>query len=178
MECLNCFEEAQDEFTAVVFETPWDKEPRVKKFCSEDCMDDYLYGGDFSYFTCAGCEREICRQNPRNGWHVQSRFVDGEEICLKCYEEEVLKNGVPKEKFENNRIPGMFFSYGNIEPREAGFIEVEGFINCHITGEESVRRLCQKALELIEKGYKVVVGYESMGIGGVEGYVTLMKRED
>ena len=42
--------------------------------------------------------------------------------------------------------------------------------------EESVKRYYEKAIELIDKGHKVVVAYESMAIGGLEGYVTLLKK--
>jgi len=177
IECLYCNKEAKEDFTVVAYETPWDDEPVEKHFCSEECRDEYLYGDDFAYFYCDYCDREICQQNPRNGWHVQYRTVNGEAMCLKCYEEYILENGIEREKFENNQIPGMFFSWNNIEAREAGYQEVNGYINNHITGEESVKRFCEKAIELIDKGYKAVVAYESMAIGGLEGYVTLLKKE-
>ena len=79
-ECSNCGDGlARRSFTRYVFETPWDNEEVEKRFCSEDCEVAYLYEDDFAYFTCHRCEREICEQNPRNGWHIQYRDYDGEE---------------------------------------------------------------------------------------------------
>jgi hypothetical protein len=38
------------------------------------------------------------------------------------------------------------------------------------------RFVIDKALELIDNGHKVIVGYESMAIGGLEGYITLFSK--
>jgi hypothetical protein len=60
-ECSNCGDRlARRSFTRYVFETPCDNEEVEKGFCSADCETSYLYGGDFAYFTCHRCEREIC----------------------------------------------------------------------------------------------------------------------
>jgi len=58
-----------------VWERPFDDEPVVKHFCDENCEDLYLYGGGFAYFYCDDCNREVCEQNPSNGWHRQLRLV-------------------------------------------------------------------------------------------------------
>ena len=90
---------------------------------------------DFAYFTCHKCEREICEQNPKQGYHLQYRDYDGQMTCLKCYQDLIIENGVEREKLEEGFIPGMFFSFGNPEPLEAGYREVEGFRNYYIAGK-------------------------------------------
>lgn len=178
--CDCCLERsARGSFTRYVYETPWDSTETEKHFCSEDCEQSYLYEGDFSYFMCEWCQREICGQHPRNGWHIQYRENDGQTICLRCYEQAILENGVERQKLENGKIPGMFFSHANIEPKEAGYLEVPGFRDFFINSEERLEEFRHKALSLIDEGYKVVIGYERLAIGGSEGYVTLMaKKED
>jgi hypothetical protein len=136
-----------------------------------------MYSGDFSYFFCDPCAREVCRQNPSNGWMVQYRLVDDEQICLSCYQDMILEDGVEREKLESGEIPGMFFSYGNPEPKLAGYEEVPGFSDYFVNDSRSVDRFTKKALELMDEGYNVVVGYERMAYGGGEGYVTLMVKD-
>jgi len=178
VECDGCWDRsARGSFTRYVFDTPWDKKETEKHFCSEDCETNYLYGGDFSYFTCEECEREICGQNPRNGWHIQYRDYDGETVCLKCYEDLIFRNGVEREKLEKGIIPGMFFSLDNSEPVEAGYREVPGFTDFFIYNQNDVNRFIKKALRLMEKGRKVVIGYERLAIGGSEGYVTMFEKD-
>ena len=89
---------------------------------------------DFRYFECMACYRTICEQNPRNGWKVQYRvddFEDYEQICLQCYQTELLENGVNREKIENGEIDGMFFNYN--DPVLESW---EKFINCRFINSE------------------------------------------
>ena len=97
-------------------------------------------------------------------------------VCLKCYEDLIIENGVERDKLEKGQIPGMFFSYGNLEPLHAGYREVEGFTNFFISCQWDSDRFRKKALELMDEGKRVVIGYERMAIGGDEGYVTLMEK--
>jgi hypothetical protein len=126
---------------------------------------------------CVKCDREISEQNRQNGWHIQYRDYDGQMVCLKCYKDLIIKNGVEREKLEAGKIPGIFFSFGNPEPLQAGYKEVPGFTNFFVRSEESVDKFTKRALQFIDQGKKVVIGYESMGIGGGEGYVTLLVKE-
>ena len=168
-----------------LYDTPWEDKAtteyvhkhlptRLKKHhylkYVESCGDLLFDGGwgDFRYFTCPDCDRTICEQNPANGWHIQYRRVDDEQICLRCFEKTILANGIPREDFEAGKLTGMFFSTGNSEPLEAGYQVVEGFDDKRIASEQGAQIVCHKALELIDLGYKVVVGYESMAIGGLE----------
>jgi hypothetical protein len=175
------------------YDTPFDKLPQTVWVCkckpslgkgygrvyAEDCLElmtDHSWG-DFRYFDCPVCGRFICEQNPRNGWHVQYReypYESGEQICLRCYEETILEDGHEREVFEAGQIPGMFFSHGNPEPIEAGYEIVEDFDHYHVGNPQPV---LDKAIELINTGHKVVIGYESMAIGGLEGYITMFSKE-
>lgn len=176
-ECFNCSwgnsgKYARHSFTAEVFETPWDNEPKQKLFCSDECRELYLYDGDFSYRTCDSCGREICQQNPANGWQWQFRELnDFEEVCLCCYEQMILENGCDREKFAKGQLPGMFFSWGNPELEEAGYLPVPGYQNKFVRGSGS--EACTVALDLIDRGGKVICAYEAMGIGGGEGFISL-----
>ena len=176
--CYNCWDNyARKSFTRGVFDTPWDNHETEKYFCSEECEVAYLYEDDFSYFTCEQCEREVCEQNPKNGWHIQYRDYDDSTVCLRCYQGLILENGVEREKLENGEIPGMFFSYGNTEAIEAGYSEVSGFRNFYVSSYKDYEKLREKAFELMDKSKKVVIGYERLAIGGIEGYVTLLEKD-
>jgi hypothetical protein len=177
-DCMLCQnKKARQSQTRYAFETPWDEEPVTKLFCSDDCGDTYMYEEPWAYFMCSRCDREISEQNPQNGWHVQYRDYDGTMVCLKCYEDVILENGVERDKLESGKIPGMFFSYGNLEPLKAGYREVEGFKDFFVATNYDADRFRKKALELMDQGKRVVIGYERMAIGGGEGYVTLMEKE-
>jgi hypothetical protein len=120
------------------------------------------------------CYRTICEQNPRNGWMVQYRvddFEDYEQICLQCYQTELLENGVNREKIENGEIDGMFFNYN--DPVLESW---EKFINCRfINSEQSKDDLLHEVLVNIDNDYKVIIGFERLGLGGGEGTVSVFR---
>src|SRR5687768_17417063 len=62
----------------------------------EELLTDSSWA-DFRYFECADCRRMICEQNPHNGWHSQVRWVEDEQVCLKCYETLMYETGVSLE---------------------------------------------------------------------------------
>jgi hypothetical protein len=175
-ECLMCGKPARASQTRHAYETPWQDEPTAKYFCSDDCGDTYMYEEPFAYFWCDECDREICEQNPQNGWHIQYREYDGRTVCLRCYQELILENGVEREKLEEGQIPGMFFDWGNREALKEGYREVPGFTGFFVNSQEKVDDFRNKALEFMDRGYRVVIGYESLAIDGSEGYVTLMAK--
>jgi hypothetical protein len=162
-----------------LYDTPWQEQGRSVWFCSDECEQAYCFSGDFEYPTCEACQRQVCTQNPANGWHVQYRsHADLGEVCLRCYQEEILKNGQPRSDFEDEEIGGgMFFSWGNREAKAAGFEEVDPFRDFHVANLNSVRRYNSHALWLIEGGAQVMTAYERMAIGGLEGYVTMLARQ-
>jgi len=114
----------------------------------------------------------VISQCPSNGWHSYVRIVDDcDEVCLKCYEEGIYENGLPVEQFRAGKIPGMFFNRGELE--EHGYQPVDDWQDKHIRGQDDADRFCAAAIRLINEGRKVAVDYESMAIGGLEGYVSL-----
>jgi|GEM_PF-3012599 len=165
-------------FFADLYDTPWESTPRRVFFHSDECEEAYTRSGSFDYIDCDGCRRTVCEQNPANGWHVQFRdHVDLGYICLRCYEKEILGNGQPRSDFEGSRIRGgMFFSSGNSEPRQNGFDEVSGFTDYFVDGAERARHYNEHALELINKGQKIITAYERLAIGGLEGYITMLSK--
>ena len=61
-DCITCLDKkARCTETRYVYETPWDDQEAEKPFCSEECAEIYLYEGDFSYFWCEPCQRDIWR---------------------------------------------------------------------------------------------------------------------
>jgi hypothetical protein len=173
---VNGYPIKEDQYSEEVYYRPFDEESHILYFCSEECLDRMTDSSwsDFRYFWCNECNRWVCEQNPSNGWHGQYRELDCELVCLKCYEEIILNNGISREKFEEGKLHGMFLSTDNSEAREAGFKEVDGFVDYRVGDEKPV---CDKAMSLIDDGYKVIVAYESMAIGGLEGYITLMVKK-
>lgn len=159
-----------------LYDTPWEDKGRLLYFHSDECEQAYTNSGDFDYWTCDQCERQVCTQNPRNGWMWQYRnHADLGEICLRCYEKVILENGQPRIDFEGNKIAGgMFFSGDNREPLNAGFEEVDGFYNYFVQDGAAAKRYNRKALELIDASYKVITAYERLAIGGLEGYITML----
>jgi uncharacterized protein YcsI (UPF0317 family) len=85
----------------------------------------------------------------------------------------ILENGVDREHFEEGKLEGMFFSGNNHEPLDAGYLIDERVHNVRVAGSDKAKEICKIALDYIDKGGKVIIGYESMAIGGIEGYVTL-----
>jgi hypothetical protein len=192
--CFGCDEEGaiSSMYRKEYYDHPFDDEPSIVYFHKrvpakfkgdesfkhgETCEDLVTHGGDFSYFLCERCNRMVCQQNPSNGWHVQYREVWGEQMCLKCYEKMILEEGIGREGFEEGHLEGMFFNNGNPEPLEAGYIVDERVNNTKVAGGAKVKEICAIALAHIDAGHKVVIGYESMAIGGIEGYITLFYKE-
>lgn len=176
-ECLMCGRQARGSQSRYAYDTPWDDRATEKYFCSEECGDSFMYEEPYAYFWCMGCDRQVCEQNPDNGWHTQYRDYKGAMVCLSCYQDMILSDGVERDELESGNIPGMFFSYGNTEAVEAGYREVAGFDDFYIDSRENADRFRKKALEMMDEGKKVVIGYERMAFDGSEGYVTMMIKE-
>ena len=68
------------------YDTPWDEQPVIRLFCSDDCGDSYMYEEPWAYFMCNRCDREILDKNPQDSDQMQYRNQNGELICLKCCE--------------------------------------------------------------------------------------------
>jgi hypothetical protein len=138
----------------------------------EELLTDSSWA-DFRYFTCDLCNRMICEQAPENGWHSQVRYLgDGDvAVCLTCYQEMLLRDGIEREVFERRQLPGMFFS--SVELSDWTRIVDDK----HIRSKADAKDACAIAIDYIDRGYKVLVDYERMAIGGLEGYVSLYAKQ-
>jgi len=183
LRCYECEEllELDAPYTKItVFDSPFTngKEIVLHVNNDNDCLDklEDTSWADFRYFTCNDCGRMVCRQSPYNGWHSWVRVrEDGSEVCLKCFEDDVLENGIPRESFEGGKISGSDFSVEDL--RENGYKEVDDFEGVHITGGPSAKRFCDKALGLMDQGKIIVTRYDHMAIGMIEGYVSMWAKE-
>lgn len=195
-ECRECGTKRrkQDVYTLELYDTPWDVKPRIEYVCKEtpanvkkafmkeyrrstDSCEELLTDtswADFRYFECAWCYRTICEQNPRNGWHTQYRYVnDCEQVCLKCYEAELLEHGLEneREKLESGQLAGMFFN--DSELTEHGYTKASDEF---VRGTKEAKTICERVLSLM-KDYRVVINYESLGLGGGEGYISIWQAD-
>ena len=166
-----------------IYDNPWATEPSTVKVHTHN--DDGRHGScldkltdtswaDFRYFYCFACGRLIISQCPYNGWRSYIHEEHGEEICVACYQQETLTNGMAKDVLESGRVPGDFFEDDEIANH--GWALVQGYDNIRIAGSGQAKAFCDTALSFIAKGMKVLINYESMGIGGGEGYVSLYQR--
>lgn len=165
-----------------VYDDPWATKPSTVKVHTDNddghgsCLDKLTdtSWADFRYFTCERCNRLIVGQCLDNSWRSYVKHTeDGEEICVKCYQAEVLENGMPAEAFDGT-VRGDFFNSSDLH--QAGYRVVDLFDDVFINGANPAKRVCDKARELIESGHRVVVDYERMGIGSTEGYVSLYMK--
>ena len=179
VECRECCAWVPKKCTTDIemWDTPWEDEPTVRPICDICLITDRLEDegwADFRYFTCSECGRFICRQNPSNGWHTQVRVVDEcTEVCLRCYQDLILKEGVSQQTLEQGQLPGMFFNEEELEG--LGFECAESWV--FIQRQEQAKKLADKALALMKEDKIVVIGFESMAIGGLEGYVSLYWKQ-
>jgi hypothetical protein len=170
------------------YSRPFDKNPESGLYSCQfavDCMKGDVYSKDFRYFECDQCNRTICEQNPSNGWHVQYRFIgDVEQVCLKCYEEQMFSEGVDLDDvIENKTLEGMFFNTKDLENN--GFEVVEQFDHCvigsgrfggYIKPEHLFDRLKQAKEDGLFNDKIVIINYEDMAIGGFGGTVSVWMK--
>jgi hypothetical protein len=163
-----------------IYDDPWASEPSNVRVhaANEDnygsCLDKLTdpSWGDFGYFVCADCGRTIIRQCPYNGWRSYVKIVDDyEEICVACYQANVLTNGMDRESFERGTIPGDFFDEKELSNYDWSL--VQGKDSIRIADSDSAKKLCAEIIEIMDKGYKALINYDSMAIGGSEGYVSV-----
>lgn len=178
-----CFTELMR--TPKMYSRPFDSSPNGDKFScwyAEDCYKGQVYSKDFAYFDCECCHRTICEQNPSNGWVGQYRWIsDCERICTKCYEEQMMSEGVDiDDMLENKKIPGLFASSSELE--DAGFERVEGMdgvlVGSGYSGYQSEDVFFQKIRDRYDelKSKIVFIEYDIMAIGGMGGYVTVWAK--
>lgn len=159
---------------------PFEDEPEDAYYSSMfayDCQYGRIYSKDFAYFQCDDCGRDICEQNPSNGWMSQMHIIgDGAmTICNKCYEEDTLTNGI-NEQFDGASIPGQFYNYADIEQAGWELVEDSVLAGSGYTGYADPNNAISKIQKLIDEDWLVLVNYESMAIGGLGGYVSIYKK--
>lgn len=150
-----------------VYSRPFENVPETLCFTSYFALDCYLgnvYSRDFQYYYCEGCQRYVCGQNPSNGWHSQVHILERGIECNRCYEERVLRDGI-NEDF-NDDLPGQFFNDKDIEG--AGWTCEHN--NLFVDRKDYAVSLVKG---LIDKGNKVLINYESVAIGGLEGTISI-----
>lgn len=156
-----------------IFDDPWLDKPSIVRVhvgnedeYGSDCLDvlfDTSYA-DFRYFKCAECGRIIIRQCPYNGWRSYCMCVDGEEVCVRCVQKKILKEGC------DENLIGDFYSYSELSKN--GWTELESvFIN----SSQRMEAMKARCLGLM-KSQKVLINYESMAIGGSEGTVSIWTK--
>jgi hypothetical protein len=153
--------------TVEIFESPFDDKGHLYHVCGDD---DCYTTVDENTFWCSYCGRQV---NESNGMMKQYRFNEcDDQICLKCYEEDVIENGQPREDFEGVNVKGMFAP----AVEKNGYSPVEEFQNYFINDEQSIKTYNKKALDLIDRGCKIVTDYERLSICGGEGYISMWAK--
>lgn len=183
-ECGEKFKRGESKQILKIYDDPWADQPRI---CAvHDNNDDEKHGscldkmtdtswGDFRYFLCDHCDRLIIEQCPDNGWRSYYKHNDaGEQVCVKCWQDEIIENGHDAKEFKDGHIPGDFYNEQDLSSHD--WVLVQGMSHRYITGSESAKQFCDRALELIDEGNRVLVDYDAMGIGGGEGYVSLYMK--
>jgi len=177
----------QEDFTTLtVYDSPSDDPKQIHLHTENEIRADYrisceqaLYDehwSAFRYFNCSVCNRIVIRQSPSSGWHSYVRETEDGEVCLRCWEEDIYENGIPREKFEEVLIPGMSYNRGDLASH--GFGQVPGFEYFPITSGLKAKAFCDAAIQVIDGGCLVAVDYERMAIGGLEGYVTMWAKKN
>jgi hypothetical protein len=167
--CAWCGKEKLDRhmFSRLVYPGPWATDPEWRYCCSEKCEEI----DSEEEFYCDECSHTIPEHN---GHHNNYRFINDSMICLKCYEAEIIENGVSKGSLIKGHLPGMFFNYGNKELLDVGYECKEDNI---FVDHETSKDLCACALNWIKQGYKVIIAYENLSITSDEGWVSLFVKK-
>lgn len=175
----------EDMIQGGLYDTPWSSEPREEYFSSQfayDCNYGRVYSKDFAYFHCEECYRDICEQNPSNGWTVQYRLRDDcYQICLKCYEEDILSNGEDVDSMLRNKtIKGSNFS--NKELLDTGYAIEPTLYNVLVgmgySGNQSPDVFFNelKTVRKEKPDHLFVCQLGSTAIGALGGYVTIWTK--
>ena len=159
---------------------PFDDEPEDAYYSSNfayDCTYGRIYSKDFAFFQCDECGRDICQQNPSNGWMGQMHDMNdgGFLVCNKCYEESTLENGI-NDEFDGESIPGQFYNNEDIEQAGWELVEDSVLAGSGYTGYADPNNAISKIQKLIDEDWLVLVNYEHMAIGGLGGYVSIYKK--
>ncbi len=162
-----------------LYSTPFYLTPEDYFFCcyfAYDCYYGRVYSGDFQYFECSECERDICQQNPRNGYHTQFRFIDDEMICEKCYNERLLRDGSDIEEIiRTEEIQAGFFNSNDLSKH--GWALYQDCITVGAGRFNSVpKSMFFARLAELPKSNDYLIDIDSMAIGGMGAEVSIYQR--
>lgn len=162
-----------------LYNTPYDNCPELNVWYScyyaYSCMKGEIYSKDFAYNYCEHCGRNICMQNPSNGWHSQVRtlYEGGDFICTRCFDEIILEQGI--NEFWNGDMNGNFFGDEELE-RYGWKEEFEALVGSGYRGYKDPKETIERIQQLIDSGKKVLINYDSLSIGGLGGYITIFTK--
>ena len=152
-----------------VYQSPWDDKPKLEYHCSSHC-EERENEGDFSPITCDACGSSIVQRCTSNGWHEYFRKLDGNLVCLKCYQEGLEKVGIDRADIVKGKAPGMFFNRGELADK--GWHKIASYV---LPGADMPRYQAD-CLAVIDAGGRIIVEYDRMAIGGLEGYITVWSK--
>jgi hypothetical protein len=178
-ECGEKIARGQAKTELKIYDDPWATKPCTVRVHTgndegdEDCFDKLTdkSWASFRYQECPVCERMIVSQHLDNGWRSFFKTVDGEEICIKCYQESRLEDGDPVEAFTGESPMGDFFNPSDISAHDWAL--VPGYHGHFINSKKSSEKFRETALNLIQNGNKVLVDWGAQAYGGGEGYYSL-----
>ena len=158
------------------YSTPFDEFPEIRHYISYDGIDGLMgrvYSRDFAYFECPRCGRIICEQNPKNGYHVQCKFIEDEDgyVCNSCYETQLLEIGSSRKKLENYELDGLFLDNEDLYEFEE-LQNIPSFVN-----GSNLKHVCDLILETVKPEEVFLIQYNRLGLGGGEGYITVYKKK-
>jgi len=143
--------------------SPFNEEPYEFELCDE-CNESVEYNGYEGVSYCEWCDREIANNI---GYRLNMRYDDnsGGMVCVRCLQEEWLKNGMPCFK------DGDFFDDPDLV--EAGY-EKHRYYFCR--SKESYKEAEEEFKRLQEEGYLVILSIEASGMG-LEHHIRIWKKE-
>lgn len=159
-----------------LYDTPY-SDPRIGYFAcyfAKECYWGNVYSKDYNWFECDNCGRNICEQNPSNGYHVQVHynFRDYDYICNQCFSELIISGGMELDDLDNGII-GTWHGCEDFEKHNWEIVD-----DIFIRGLHSVECLREKIQkELIDNGFDFLIELCRLGLGGFEGSIALWKRK-
>lgn len=178
MEVIECEETYLNQFSCFahkeyMYDTPYDEESEEYYFLNDSAAAAYkgeVYCKDFSYFYCDNCEKYICEQNPGNGYETHYASINGIITCNKCYKEFLLENGITRELIYA-AVPGAFFDTDVL--LDGGWKE----LSTHFVNGGNLESILKMLHGFLDEGdIKVIVNYESVAYGNMEGTITIWTK--
>lgn len=161
--CEYCYDKnANLKFCNEVYLSPFNNDPEIYYYCSENCQNNDYY--DESFY-CENCDRTIVTHNGYNSYYRNYR---DEIICLSCFEKIMFEDGLSIEDIEKNALQGMFFNYGELS--DNGYTEYQTYF---INSKYDEQKIKEILLGLKKENKKVVINYERLSICGDEGSISI-----